>query len=749
MHRALLSVCLLASACAQPEAKPGAIVFFRVNPATISPGQSAQLTWQAVEAGGCRVSPDVGDVPAEGATLVTPTATTSYRLYCNGAQANALVDVRPAVKVLSFTASPAMTIPDGVVELTWSTEGAQRCTLSPGLGEVVANGSHAVTVTQTTTYTLECEGWLGPAQSKATVTVMPATSLVTPTDVRLAPGDGTLTVTWVQGLGSSNVYLAEAAGIDKANVETLQGGVVLRRARSPFLISGLVNGRTYFVRVSAASGADESDLSTEVSAAPLGRTGLDDPYFAEQWHLVSPRNEDVHVAPAWAEGVKGEGVKVAIVDEGVDLAHEDLAQNVATGLSYDYLGNAPVRLAEHGTCVAGLVAARDLNGKGVRGVAPRAALLSFNVLQDLTSANEYDSMVREKARVSVSNNSWGDVNDGTGLVTPSDAQWLAGVREGATTGRGGKGVLYFWAAGNGGADQYRDRSDYDGQANRRFVYSIAGVGDDGKRASYSEEGANVLVAAPTEGDTGVGLTTTDITGSAGYNTGNSSAEHTNPSYSNSMSGTSGATPVAAGVGALVLQARPELSYRDVRRVLAMSARKNDATDGDWAVNGAGLHVNHKYGFGVVDAAAAVTIARTITPAGPELVFTTPVSAPNAAIPDNDATGASSTITVSGSGIGHIEFVELIPTIPHTRTGDLEIVLSKQGGATDVVHAQHRCIPDDVTGAEVCSTIAEYPFGIVRHLDEPADGDWTLTVRDRWAGNTGRLQSWKLVIYGRQ
>lgn len=225
------------------------------------------------------------------------------------------------------------------------------------------------------------------------------------------------------------------------------------------------------------------------------------------------------VAQSWTEGVRGDGVPVAIVDEGVDLAHEDLAQNVATLRSYDYVGSAPVRWAEHGTCVAGLVAARDWNGKGVRGVAPRAAILSYNVLQDLTSTNEKDAMVRGKEYVQVSNNSWGDVDDGTGLVTTSDAQWLEGVREGATTGRGGKGILYFWAAGNGADSPYEDNSNYDGQANRRFVLSISGYGKNGMLAGYAESGANVLVSAPTEGNDLVALTTTDITGRSGYNDG--------------------------------------------------------------------------------------------------------------------------------------------------------------------------------------------------------------------------------------
>jgi kexin len=444
-------------------------------------------------------------------------------------------------------------------------------------------------------------------------------------------------------------------------------------------------------------------------------------------------------------------VKVAVVDEGVDEAHEDLHQNILTRASHDYLGNTPVRLAEHGTCVAGLIAARDLNGVGVRGVAPRAGLMSFNLLQDLTSSNEYDAMVRQKDVVSVSNNSWGDASDSTGLLTFADPQWLRGVTEGATTGRGGKGVVYFWASGNG-ADPTEggvDDSNFDSQANSRFVLAIGGAGHDGKRPSYAEGGANVLVVAPTEGNDSLALVTTDITGAAGYNNGMDPNEHPNGNYSKTMNGTSGSTPIAAGVGVLVLQVRPELSYRDVRRVLALSARKNDPGSPGWATNGAGLHVNHEYGFGVVDANAAALLARTITPVGPEVSYPAPVEQANAPIPDNDANGASSAITVSGSGIGRVEVVEIEVTVTHTRSSDLEIVLQKSGGARDVLYPLHSCTDPVTFNAAPCSDIDAFVFTSVRHLDEGADGQWTLTVKDRRSGVTGTLASWQLRIFGRQ
>ena len=80
------------------------------------------------------------------------------------------------------------------------------------------------------------------------------------------------------------------------------------------------------------------------------------------------------------------------------------------------------------------------------------------------------------------------------------------MTEGATTGRGGKGVVYFWASGNGGDPTQGglDDSNFDAQASSRFVMAVGGVGRDGKKPDYAEGGANVLIVAPTEGNDGVG-----------------------------------------------------------------------------------------------------------------------------------------------------------------------------------------------------------------------------------------------------
>lgn len=75
-------------------------------------------------------------------------------------------------------------------------------------------------------------------------------------------------------------------------------------------------------------------------------------------------------------------------------------------------------------------------------------------------------------------------------------------------------------------------------------------------------------------------------------------------------GTSYACPVVSGVVALMLEANPELGWRDVQGIFASTSQKTDSTDESWTTNAAGFNHSYKYGFGLVDAYAAVTKGET-------------------------------------------------------------------------------------------------------------------------------------------
>lgn len=561
----------------------------------------------------------------------------------------------------------------------------------------------------------------------------------------------------VPGAAQYAIYVGDVAGFAH-DEQTLLGGVT----GPPAMIAVNENG-TYYFSVTAIVNGVESEASNEVSivlggggggGGGVGGGSGPDPLLAQQWHLDNTGQsggtfgEDVRVKPVWNAGITGQGVDIAIVDDGLEVAHEDLAANVISGLSFDYVdGDSNPTRGAHGTCCAGVAASVGQNAFGGRGAAFGARLAGFAVLDSLTDQNQGDAMVRGLSQIEVSSNSWG-APDHTGAPTPTPTLWSQAVVQGVTQGRNGRGIVYVWAAGNGAEPQPNapgtptDNSNLDGQANFPAVIAIGAVGDDGKKASYSEEGANLLVCTPSQGRGGHAITTVDRTGNVGFNQGTNANDYANTSYTNTFNGTSSACPLAAGCVALMLQANPNLTWRDVRLVLARTARRNDFSDADWKLNGAGLHVNHKYGFGVIDAQAAVTMAVTFQSVGGMSTlkqFATPALAVNLPIPDNNPAGLTRTTTVSGSPVSKIEFVQVFFDSDHTFIGDLRIVLRSPSGTESVLN-----VPHSMTQA---AGLENYTFSTMRHLDEPSNGTWTLKVSDEFATDTGTLRTWGLVVYG--
>ena len=479
-----------------------------------------------------------------------------------------------------------------------------------------------------------------------------------------------------------------------------------------------------------------------------------DPLYEHQWHLVNDgqaggtAGEDVRANAAWDMGRSGAGVRIAVVDDGLEIGHEDLAANVVPGKSFNYVdGTSDPTGGSHGTSCAGVAAARRGNNKGGTGIAYEAELVGYNLLQFNTDVNQFHAMTHNAEEVWISTNSWGAA-DGQGVPQPSSDTWQMAVDQGLVGGRNGKGTVYFWAAGNGARPEAEeiqwDNSNYDGQANYYGVIAVGAVGDDGKRADYSEPGANLLICAPSQGNNDHAITTVDRSGDDGYNNGASPSNYADPNYTNTFNGTSSATPLAAGVGALVLEARPDLGWLDVRKILALSARKNDPSHPDWTTNGAGLWINHNYGFGVVDAETALERAQDwVLLPDPGLDMTEMLLGPHLPIPDDDPGGVSTQVTLGNPAlmIFEIESVHITLDIDHPYNGDLEVVLESPAGTKSVLTERH--------WSESGSTqyTHAHVFSSTRHLNESAFGTWTLRVRDLWSGLEGTLKGWSIRIIG--
>jgi furin len=175
-------------------------------------------------------------------------------------------------------------------------------------------------------------------------------------------------------------------------------------------------------------------------------------------------------------------------------------------------------------------------------------------------------------------------------------------------GRHGKGVLFVWASGNGGVAG--DDCGADGYVSHQNVISIGSINHLGKTTYFGEFCPSTMAVAYTGGRHArsgsepfipVGVVAADVGGKC----------------TTKFFGTSGAAPVAAGGLALVLEANPELTYRDVMHIIAETARiPNLSETEDWMINGAGFHVSDKFGFGVLDVGQMIALAQNWTNVNP-------------------------------------------------------------------------------------------------------------------------------------
>ncbi|XOV90693.1 MAG: S8 family serine peptidase [Pseudomonadota bacterium] len=540
-----------------------------------------------------------------------------------------------------------------------------------------------------------------------------------------------------------------------------------------------------------------------------------DPLYKHQWHLDNTGQaafasagggigEDINVDVVIAAGVTGTGVKVAVLDSGLQISHEDLAPNVIQGGSFNFSDQSndptpnPPPMSEgqptgdHGTSVAGLIAAKGWNSLGGRGVAPDASLLGFNVL---ATGNDPDFVAalggaQYAMGVDIFNQSYGsDPTDDSKVIDVIEAQYVAGVN----TLRGGKGAIYVRSAGNAFSDV--EGGDCSG-ANEIGIscqnsimdpemvlpqnITVGALAADGKKASYSTAGSAIWISAP-GGEDGSNssyveatnltpaMITTDLMGcSSGYVNATTSAvnpfedqgksaDNPNCNYTSTFNGTSSAAPVASGAIALILEARPDLTWRDVKHILATTSTQVDASiapltialgDGDyiaepaWTTNAAGFKFHNWYGFGRIDVGAAVLAAAnyTLGSLGTQVVTeydAASVSALGLSIPDNSVVGASNTIAVNNNLV--VESVRVGLILTHPRTSDLGIELTSPSGTRSVLFT----IRSVFTGADLEMELMSNAF-----YGEPANGNWTIKVVDSLTGETGTLTDWGMRFYGR-
>ncbi len=459
-----------------------------------------------------------------------------------------------------------------------------------------------------------------------------------------------------------------------------------------------------------------------------------------QWHLHNTGQNnsvvalDVNILEAW-DTFLGNGITVSVVDDGIQVAHEDLAANVNSAIDHDWNDNSPNDptppltatdgvFDDHGTSCAGVIAAVANNNLGGSGAAPEASLVGLRILGGEVAADEEAAALAWRTDIiDISNNSWGAPDDGENLSI-ADPLVIAALGNSVSNGRGGKGTIYVWSAGNGAAAQ--DYANFDGFINQPETIGVGSINFQGTTSFYSEPGACVVISAPSDNDDNQpGITTTTLS--------------SNGNYTNTFGGTSSAAPLVSGVLALVLEANPNLGWRDVQEILISSARQVDASNAEWIQNGAGFNFHHSYGAGMIDAGAAIAAAQSHTNLGPRELINVASPTINQAIPDSNTTGITHTFEVTSDL--RAEHVVLTADIDHTYRGDVRISLTSPDGTESILAA--------TSNSSESTGYPNYPFLSVRHWGENPKGTWTLKISDTVSGDTGTLNSATLQIHGSQ
>lgn len=466
-----------------------------------------------------------------------------------------------------------------------------------------------------------------------------------------------------------------------------------------------------------------------------------------QWHLRNTGDGggiagiDLNVVSAW-NNYRGSGIRIGIVDDGLQVAHPDLAANADLSNDRDFndLDDDPSPGSGdfHGTACAGVAAARGNNGIGVSGVAPEATLVGMRLIAaPTTDADEADAFSFKSDIIAIKSNSWGPYDNAYGSGGPGPLS-LAAMEDAVTHGRSGKGTLFLWAAGNGNGSG--DDSNYDGWANSVHAIAVSAVNDKGRASWYSEPGANILVCAPSNGGS-QSVTTTDLSGATGYNEDGGTVEYpdfTDPDYTNTFGGTSSATPAVAGVVALMLQANPALTYRDVQEILVRTSWQNDEFDGSWFTNGAGFHFSNRYGAGLVDAQAATTMAASWTNIAPAQTRSFTQSSLAQPIPDADITGTARTFTVQAADNLRLEHVTVHVKATHPYAGNLEWRLTSPSGITvRLARSRYSDTSDNL----------DWTFMTPHFWGERSQGQWKLEVADVMVDDVGTLDEVTITFQG--
>jgi subtilisin family serine protease len=493
---------------------------------------------------------------------------------------------------------------------------------------------------------------------------------------------------------------------------------------NPLKIAAKLQGR---VEVEVA----EPDLSFQISPAHVPSDSL----YPRQWHLKNRGDQtgltagaDVKAEEAWAFTRGRREIVVCVMDDGFDLGHPDFsaAGKIVAPRDFggdDFVPNPEAADDNHGTACAGVAIAEE-NGSGVVGLAPGCAFMPIR-----TSGWISDNAIVALFQYAMDNGA--DVISCSWTASawnfPLSTKMHAIIKKVATQGRAnGKGCVILFAAGNDDRplDGVKDgQISVQGFGLHPNVLCVGASNSLDQRSTYSNFGPKLAFCAPSSGSPGRRIVTTDRRGIHGYQSGD---------YTFSFGGTSSATPLAAGLAALILSLNPDLTSAEVRQVMMATADKIDAAHGDYDAEGHSIW----FGHGRINAYRALAMVDGDEEKLPAVLFVEHRT--NTPIPDLGETEDTIPFPLDVKA----REISVNVEIKHTWRGDLRLILRTPGGAEIVLQERSGAGEDDL--------VRSYRSTDTPDLFEPvlgtsAQGDWGLRVLDMAARDTGVLTKWGLAV----
>lgn len=442
------------------------------------------------------------------------------------------------------------------------------------------------------------------------------------------------------------------------------------------------------------------------------RKGESDPLYPSSWHL---HRVDPSVIRIPSTGI--ESIAIAIVDDGLQINHPDIAPNYNASISHDFNGHdanpTPYSSDSHGTSAAGVCCAAQ-NNVCSRGIVHSGIELGgIRLIADGTyDYQEAEGLTYANNAIRIYSCSWGPEDSGMDMVEPGPV-----VKEALKRAFDSGQNIYVWAGGNG--RQNLDNSNYDGYANSPYVLAIGAIDYYNHQSYYSESGSNLLAVTPSSGTSGHGIITVQPIG-----------------CTHDFGGTSSAAPLAAGIIARMLQVRPDLRIRDVQHIVARYAIRINPTDASWSVsNIRGYQHSESFGFGLMRLPELLAGTQNHTLVRhPVNRMSASGRSPNDNIPLAGTSDGIYTVTPPHA-VSFIERVLVTVTMTHSRRGQVHVQL-RSPYATSTL-ASHR--------RDVSSGTSTWTYTSLRHWGERiASGEqWQVIfwddTNDGYRGTVGSVK----------